>query len=219
MQRKPRNLDQASRSLLKAVNSDRKPARPDRSADTSNVTRIQNTSLRAGDHGQDFILMDSHGRPARLESFLEEGLVVIHFYRGGWCPYCNSKLRAFQRVLPTIGSLGASLLAISPELPCNSLATEQKNRLTFSVLSDVGNVVAKRFGIVSKLPEELVALYEESQHGFEQANGSNGANELPVPATFVIDQARTISMALVEEGAATHAASALAVKALKKPNG
>jgi peroxiredoxin len=176
MQRTARKLDQARQNSRKAVNPGAKLAIVDRAMDRLAVSDFQNAHLGVGDHVQDFILIDSHGRPARLAMFLENGPAALHFYHGGWCPYCNSELCEFQRVLPIIESLGASLLAISPELPRNSLGTEQKNNLTFSVLSDVGNIVARRFGIVYKLPEELVAAYEEAQCSTERANDAKDAN-------------------------------------------
>jgi peroxiredoxin len=159
---------------------------------------------------QDFILMDSHGRPVRLQSLLERGPAVISFYRGGWCPYCNIELSEFQQALPEIELLGASLVAISPELPGDALATEQKNRLTFPVLSDVGNIVAKRFGIVRKPTAQLLALYRKSQHRRE------GPSEFPIPSVFVIDQTRSIRMAYLEKDFRQHMAPAMAVGALKK---
>jgi peroxiredoxin len=159
--------------------------------------------------------MDSHGRPVRLQNLLERGPVVVSFYRGGWCRYCNMELREFQRFFPEIESLGASLLAISPELPCSALATEQKNKLTFPILSDVRNVVAKRFGIVFELSADLLALYEGSQHGSEQKDRSKGPNEVPIPSTFVIDQRRVVHMTCVEEDFSKHLAPAMAVKALE----
>ena len=164
---------------------------------------------------QDFILMDSHGRPVRLQSFLERGPAVISFYRGGWCPYCNVELREFQRVLPEIESLGGSVLAISPELPYKAFATEQKNKLTFPVLSDVRNVVAQRFDIVSQLSPDLLALYESSQHGREKTAGSKSANEFPIPSTFVIDPRRAVRMACVEQDFSKHVAPSMAIKTLK----
>jgi peroxiredoxin len=126
------------------------------------------------------------------------------------------ELCEFQRVLPEIESLGASLLAISPELPYNALATEQENRLTFPVLSDARNVVAKRFGIVFELSADLLALYEASQHGREQTDRSQDANEFPIPSAFVIDRARAVRMVCVEEDFSRHVAPAMAVKALKR---
>ena len=114
------------------------------------------SALREGDVAPDFALPDTHGHVLALKTLLDRGPVVISFYRGGWCPFCNIELRGLQRVLPEIVQVGASLVAISPQLPDNSLSTEEKNRLTFPVLSDVGNIVAKRFGIVFTLPTALV---------------------------------------------------------------
>jgi peroxiredoxin len=111
---------------------------------------IRAGSLKEGDQVGDFILMNAHGAPARPQQLLDHGPVVIAFYRGGWCPYCNIELRGLQRVLPQIKLLGASLVAISPQSPDNSLTTEEKNHLKFSVLSDVGNVIARRFGMCSR---------------------------------------------------------------------
>ena len=168
---------------------------------------------------QDFILMDSHGRPVRLQSFLERGPAVISFYRGGWCPYCNVELREFQRVLPEIESLGGSLLAISPELPYKAFATEQKNKLTFPVLSDVRNVVAQRFDIVSELSPDLLALYKSSLHDNEKTAGCKGANEFPIPSTFVIDPRRAVRMACLEQDDSKHVAPSMAIKTLKRLRG
>jgi peroxiredoxin len=84
-------------------------------------------------------LPDTHGHVLALKTLLDRGPVVISFYRGGWCPFCNLELRGLQGVLPEIVQVGASLVAISPQLPGNSLSTEEKNQLTFPVLSDVGN--------------------------------------------------------------------------------
>ena len=165
---------------------------------------------------QDFILMDSHGGPVRLVNVLEKGPAVLSFYRGGWCPYCNTELREFQRVLPEIESLGASMLAISPERPSNAFATEQENKLTFLVLSDVRNVVATRFGILTSLTADLRALYKRSKHGHEEQDRSKCANEFPIPSAFVIDSARSVRMACLEEDFSKHVAPAMAVKALKR---
>jgi peroxiredoxin len=160
---------------------------------------LRKDALRKGDRVQDFILMDTHGNPTRLQQLLSRGPVVIAFYRGGWCPYCNIELRGLQRVLPQIQKLGASLVAISPQLPDHSLSTKVKNHLEFPVLSDVGNTMARRFGIVFRLPADLLATYEALQHGLATINGKNGATELPVPATFVLNRHGVIQLAYVDE--------------------
>lgn len=160
---------------------------------------LRSTAVKEGDRVDDFILMDAHGRPVQLQQLLETGPVVVTFYRGGWCPYCNIELRGLQRALPEIKELGASLIAISPQLPDNSLSTEEKNSLTFPVLSDVGNVIARRFGIAFRLPDELLRTYEDFNHGLEKKNGKEGALELPMPATFVLDRDGTTLIAFVDE--------------------
>lgn len=152
-----------------------------------------------GEWVEDFILMDAHGVPVRLNQLLAVGPVVLAFYRGGWCPYCNIELRGLQKVLPRIRALGASLVAISPQLPDNSLSTEEKNGLQFPVLSDVGNKVARRLRITFTLPDDLLETYEAFQHGLREINGQEGATELPMPATFVLDRDGVIRLAFVEE--------------------
>src|SRR4051795_1978707 len=139
------------------------------------------SALREGDVVPDFALPDTHGHVLALKTLLDRGPVVISFYRGGWCPFCNLELRGLQRVLPEIVQMGASLVAISPQLPDNSLSTEEKNQLTFPVLSDVGNTVAKRFGIVFTLPTANLAIARD----LTEINGEAGAGELPIPATFI----------------------------------
>jgi peroxiredoxin len=147
----------------------------------------------------DFALPDTHGHVLALKTLLDRGPVVISFYRGGWCPFCNLELRGLQRVLPEIVQLGASLVAISPQLPDNSLSTEEKNQLTFPVLSDLGNVVAKRFGIVFTLPTALVRTNTTAGRDLVEINGEAGAAQLPMPATYVLDKSGVIRLAFVEE--------------------
>lgn len=112
---------------------------------------------------------------------------VLGFYRGGWCPYCNMELNALQKVLSEIEQAGAKLVAISPEVPDHSLATMEKNELTFDVLYDEGNRVAKTFGLVFELPEVLRPLYDELGIDIIGHNGDNSF-QLPMPATYIISQ-------------------------------
>lgn len=110
---------------------------------------------------------------------------MLTFYRGGWCPYCNLQLRAYQAALPQIAALGARLVAISPQLPDNSLGTVEKNALTFDVLSDAGNTVARSYGLVYALPAELREALRSNDKALSRINGDESW-ELPVPATYVI---------------------------------
>jgi peroxiredoxin len=145
----------------------------------------------------DFRLPDAKGTPVSLTDLLRRGPVVVTFYRGGWCPYCNIQLRAYQAALPRIAALGAQLVAISPQLPEHSLSTARADELTFVVLSDVGNVAARRFGLVYALPEELRAALRSNNKELPGINGDESW-ELPVPATYVIAQDGRIILAYIE---------------------
>jgi peroxiredoxin len=100
------------------------------------------TRLQVGDFAPDFELPNAVGERIKLSDRLQRGSVILTFYRGGWCPYCNLELRAYQQLLPQIQAAGVSLIAISPQTPDASLSTAEKNQLSFDVLSDVGSEVA-----------------------------------------------------------------------------
>jgi len=112
--------------------------------------------------------------------------VIVTFYRGGWCPYCNLELKAYQAVLPRIIAAGASLVAISPEKPDDSVSTAEKNGLTFAVLSDVGQKVGKAFGLVYAFTDELRTVYDGFKLDIPQRNGTPDEWSLPLSATYVI---------------------------------
>lgn len=147
-----------------------------------------------GDRAPDFTLPDAQGRPLSLSDSLRTGPVVVTFYRGGWCPYCNIQLRAYQQALPQITALGGRLLAISPQDPDASLTTAEKNALAFDVLSDAGNAVARAFGLVYALPEELRDALRSNGKALPGFNGDDSW-ELPLTATFVIGQDGRIALA------------------------
>lgn len=149
-----------------------------------------------GDTAPDFELPDQLGRTVKSADFRAQEPLVISFYRGGWCPYCNLELRALQQHLPQFTALGASLVAISPQLPDESMTTVEKNELSFPVLSDVGNQVARQFGLVFSLSESLRPIYADFGIDLPKYNGTD-TFELPVPATFVIDSAGTVKAAYV----------------------
>jgi peroxiredoxin len=145
----------------------------------------------------DFALPNAAGKSIVLKELLRSGPVILTFYRGGWCPYCNIQLRAYQSVLPQISALGARLVAISPQLPDNSLDTVNKNTLTFDVLSDVGNEVARSYGLVYSLPDEIRAALRSNNKALPSINGEESW-ELPVPATYVIARDRLVALAYIE---------------------
>jgi peroxiredoxin len=145
----------------------------------------------------DFALPNAAGKSIVLKELLRSGPVILTFYRGGWCPYCNIQLRAYQSVLPQISASGARLVAISPQLPDNSLDTANKNALTFDVLSDVRNEVARSYGLVYSLPEEIRAALRSNNKALPSINGDQSW-ELPVPATYVIARDQHVALAYIE---------------------
>src|SRR5271155_3630157 len=159
---------------------------------------IIDAALRVGQSAPDFTLPDAFGNPVSLSALLARGPVVISFYRGEWCPFCNIELRALQQALPTIKQLGATLVAISPEMPEHAIVAAEKHKLTFPVLTDFGNKVARQFGIVFQIGQELK---EFSRNVFKNdialRNGED-SYELPVPATYVLDTSSVIRFAQVD---------------------
>ncbi|WP_435416853.1 peroxiredoxin-like family protein [Parerythrobacter aurantius] len=158
---------------------------------------IVEKALKAGDKAPAFNLPNVTGEAVALRALLKSGPVVLSFYRGGWCPYCNLELRALQAALPGIEALGAKLVAVSPQTPDESLSTAEKNELAFAVLSDGSSAVAKSFGIAFDLAEELRPIYSKFGHGLPEMNGSEDW-VLPMPANYVIDQSGTIAFAFVD---------------------
>ena len=110
-------------------------------------------ALKTGDYAPDFTLPNPSGRAVSLHALLGSGPAVVTFYRGGWCPYCNLQLRAYQQALGEITALGAKLVAISPQLPDGSMSTAETNRVSFDVLSDVGNRVARSLAWFIRCPK------------------------------------------------------------------
>jgi peroxiredoxin len=161
------------------------------------ASRIARRALKASDRAPDFRLPAARGGYVRLHDLLAKGPVVVSFYRGGWCPYCNLELRALQNALPEIKRLGAQLVAISPQTPDESLSTAERNELAFAVLSDIGSVTAKAFGIAFELAEELRPIYARSGHALPDKNGDDSW-VLPIPATFVVDRDGAIALAFVD---------------------
>ena len=159
---------------------------------------VASHALHPGDLAPDFILPDADGRTVRLYTELKKGPVVLVFYRGGWCVYCKVHLRGFQKALPEFKAAGARVLAISPQLPDQSLTTREKDKLAFPVLSDVGLHTTRAFGVAFELPKRLLDLYADFGHPLQTFNGVEGSKELPMPATFLIGADRIIAYAHVE---------------------
>jgi peroxiredoxin len=150
------------------------------------ATGIGRNAKQAGDQAPEIVLPNAHGVTFDVATLLAKGPVIVTFYRGGWCPYCNLELRAYQAVLPRITATGASLVAISPEKPDDTVSTTEKNALTFPVLSDVGHKVGKAFGLVYSFTDELRTVYDGFKLDIPDKNGTPDDWSLPLSATYVI---------------------------------
>ncbi len=153
--------------------------------------------LKEGEQAPDFTLPDARGTSVTLSHLLKQGPVIIAFYRGEWCPYCHLQLHAYQRALPQLQAVGASLVAISPQTPDHSLSTMEKMELAFAVLSDVGNQVARQFGLVFTIDEAVRSAHQQVGADLPAFNGDDSW-ELPMAGTFLVDQSATIRLAFVD---------------------
>ena len=142
-------------------------------------------AVKAGDIAPSFSLVDANGNVVSSLDLLRKGPLIVTFYRGVWCPYCNLELAALQEALPLYLAEGANLLAISPQNQANSRKSARSNNLSFPILTDVQNTVAAEFGLRFKLPPYLVDLYKSLKNDLPSFNGDDSWT-LPIPARYVI---------------------------------
>ena len=145
-------------------------------------------ALKVGDKAPSFILNDPDGKPVSSAGLLAKGPLIVTFYRGVWCPYCNMELQALEETLPEFQKLGATLVAVSPQLPVNSRRSQRENKLTFPILSDPKNGVADSFGLKWTLQDYLVKVYTDAFKVDLQTVNGDPSWTLPMPARFVIGQ-------------------------------
>ncbi|OGG99935.1 MAG: hypothetical protein A2600_05865 [Candidatus Lambdaproteobacteria bacterium RIFOXYD1_FULL_56_27] len=159
--------------------------------------KIESNAIGLGDQAPDFSLPNVHGSPVSLAQLLVKGPLVLSFYRGAWCPYCNLEIRALNAFKGRFKTFGAQLVAISPQLPERSAKLAEEAALDFEVLSDVGNLVARTYGLTYRLDPALREVY--LSFGLD-VPGHNGDQtwELPFPATYLIDRQGKVRFAFVE---------------------
>ncbi|MEP3348483.1 MAG: peroxiredoxin-like family protein [Marinomonas sp.] len=173
-------------------------------------------ALALGATAPNFELPNQSGEATSLAALLEKGPVVVTFYRGSWCPYCNLQLRALQACLGEFNDLGAELVAISPQVPDDSLSKDEISQMAFQVLSDQSAKVAVEYGVAWEVPEYLVNHMKVDRGlDLEAINNGNG-NVLPIPATFVIDRDGKVAWRFVDVDYRTRSEPADIIEALKK---
>ncbi len=159
-------------------------------------SKVTDKALQVGDIATNFTLPNASGKDVTLYDELKNGPVILMWYRGGWCPYCNMALHHMQETLPEFKKYNANLLAVSPEVPDSSISTKEKHELEFEVLSDVGNAVANQYKVVFKLTDDVAHIYENG-FGLSNYNG-NDKGELPLAATYIIGQDKVIKYAFLD---------------------
>ncbi|MCS6766554.1 MAG: AhpC/TSA family protein [Candidatus Protistobacter heckmanni] len=165
-----------------------------RNTDVLIATGQAERALKAGDRAPEFELPDGDGRLVSSRELLARGPLVVSFYRGVWCPYCNLELQALEAVLPEIAARGASLVAISPQTQNNSRKSQRDNKLSFPILTDAGAKLADAFGIKFALSEELIEVYRGFGNDLPRVN-DNPEWVLPMPARYVIGRDGVIAYA------------------------
>ncbi len=175
---------------------------------------VLDSALKVGDKAHNFTLKNALNESVTLYNELKNGPVVLTWYRGGWCPYCNITLHALQEKLPEFKKEGATLLALTPELPDNSLSTSEKNNLEFTVLSDLENTIGKAYGVVYTLTDDVATIYNAG-FGLNKVNGDI-SNTLPLAATYVIDTNGIITYAFLDADYTQRAEPSEMLSALKQ---
>lgn len=211
----------ASQLLEKAADSkDRMPAEMlktfSEAIETVRETGIEANAKNVGDMAPDATLDGWDGNSVTLSNLWKQGPVVLMWYRGGWCPYCNVQLRAMQKSLDAIQGAGAKLVVLTPELPAKAKETAQANDLEIVALHDKNNQVAKDYGILFDLPSTIVPMYRDRLK-LPEANG-NDEMALPLAATYVIDSSGKISYAFLESDYKKRAEPSDVVAAVKDAN-
>jgi peroxiredoxin len=179
------SLDSAERALL------------ERSA-AELAARSPEPGLPVGIPAPDFALVNAFGREVRLSDLTAQGPVVLTFYRGAWCPYCNLQLRGLEQILPYIESAGARLVAVTPQKPDKSRAQVAAEGYPFEILSDLDDQVMKAYDLYFEVPEPVAALYRDRLDVDLTEYNGEGRAVLPVPATFVIDRHGVIRAAFAD---------------------
>jgi peroxiredoxin len=155
------------------------------------ATGLADRALNVGDIAPEFSLVDTKGNTVSSSELLKNGPLIVSFYRGVWCPYCNMELQALEEAYPEFKELGASLVAISPQTPVNSKKSTEQNGVTFPILSDRNSEIGEKFGLKFSLPDYLIEVYKTLGANLPGFNDDTSWT-LPMPARYVINQSGEI---------------------------
>jgi peroxiredoxin len=175
-------------------------------------TGIEKNAVNVNAKAPTFTLKDANGKEVALETLLKDGPVVVTFFRGSWCVFCNMQLRAYQGILKKLEKQGAKIVALTPQTAEHSKKAIEDLGVSFPLLSDPESKVAMEYGLAYKLPESVVAFQEKTLKEY------NDSDEmvLPLAATYVIDQDGMIRYAFVDADYSKRAEPTELLKAVRK---
>lgn len=160
--------------------------------------QMPDAGLKVGEKAPDFSLKNPNGKIVKLSTLLKKGPIVLTFYRGAWCPYCNLQMHQLTESLPQFKKYGASIVAITPQTPDKTLAQFKKDGYPFEVLSDLDYSVIKSYKLLWEVSPELDASYKHA-FGLDIASfNGKGRLGLPIPGTLVIDKAGVVRSAFAD---------------------
>lgn len=178
---------------------------------------ILEKAINVGDYAPEFVLMSAVGEEVALYDILLSGPVVLVWYRGGWCPYCNLQLQQIQQRLADIKALGGQVVAISPELPDKGMTLSERHKLEFQVLSDVNNKVANQYKLAYSVPDHVIDHYDLS-YTLNEYNGEDAQGRLPLAVTYVISRSGLVEYAFLDADYAKRAKPDDIIDVLKRLN-
>lgn len=165
--------------------------------DRLRMLRLTDESLGVGDMLPDFELADGTGKRWRSTTLLDRGPLVLAFFRGGWCPYCEITMAALNDARPRIEALGAMVIGISPELPEHVAATARSRTLTYPLLSDPTNAYARLCGVAYELSADHIRIHHDRQRSLPVMHGDSKWR-LPVPAVYVVEPSGRVVFAFAD---------------------
>jgi peroxiredoxin len=160
-------------------------------------TGLAKRSLGVGKKWPQMSLLNSKKKRVSLNEMMAGEISAITFYRGGWCPYCMLELDHYETMISDFEKAGVQIIAISPDSPMEALKTKKKRNLSYAVLSDPGNLGAKKLGLVFKVDEGTLGIYKKFGINLKKSQGNN-KNELPMPGTYVVDKKGVIAFSFVD---------------------
>ena len=189
-----------------------------RASENLSNSGILERTVKVGEKAPNFSLRNVHGEAISLRALLSKGPLVLSVYRGGWLPYCNLELEALEQAAERLSELGATFVAISPQLEVHSREFSEEKKLTFELLSDPGNEVAQLYGIRFELSEDLKEVYQKFGIDLPKYNGDDSWT-LPLPARLIIDQGGVIRYAEINTDYTVRPEPEDTLEALKKIGG